>query len=201
MVEWQRRRSASRTVCLCLSWNGSFSRITAGLTYCAIGALTFLNRLSRDASPGRLLSPAAPEFGSLVRWLVSRQTTDLGEASEDAEESLHEPAQEGSLHDRIQQLPNIPPPDEASLRWAGFNGRANKAADTCYSFWNTGTLAVGSPPIAKMSTDRKDDGQTTAGGFRSRPKVPPGEDTACYRGVWQGCWGTPRYDCRGLKID
>ena len=28
------------------------------------------------------------------------------------------------------------------IQWAGFNGRCNKVADTCYSFWVGGTLAV-----------------------------------------------------------
>lgn len=32
------------------------------------------------------------------------------------------------LHDRVQ--------------WAGFNGRANKVADTCYAFWVGGSLSV-----------------------------------------------------------
>jgi len=35
--------------------------------------------------------------------------------------------------------PTIPP---SSLLWAGFNGRCNKVADTCYSFWVGGTLSV-----------------------------------------------------------
>ena len=28
------------------------------------------------------------------------------------------------------------------LQWAGFNGRCNKVADTCYAFWVGGTLGV-----------------------------------------------------------
>ena len=31
---------------------------------------------------------------------------------------------------------------------AGFNGRCNKPADTCYSFWALGTLAVSLPSCA-----------------------------------------------------
>lgn len=35
----------------------------------------------------------------------------------------------------------------SSLLWAGFNGRCNKVADTCYSFWVGGTLSVTSLPL------------------------------------------------------
>ena len=31
---------------------------------------------------------------------------------------------------------------EEDLSCAGFNGRLNKIADTCYCFWNTGALSV-----------------------------------------------------------
>lgn len=33
-------------------------------------------------------------------------------------------------------------PDLQELQWAGFNGRCNKVADTCYSWWVGGSLAV-----------------------------------------------------------
>lgn len=135
---------------------------TAGLTYCAIGALTFLNRFSKGAKPAKLLSPTAPEFESLVRWLVARQTSELGdEPDEDdtnlyeKEECLRETAQGSSTSDRVRQLPGIQPPEEASLHWAGFNGRCNKTADTCYSFWNVGTLAVRTPANAERRTDSR----------------------------------------------
>lgn len=29
------------------------------------------------------------------------------------------------------------------MRWVGFDGRCNKPADTCYTFWVGGTLSVG----------------------------------------------------------
>ena len=32
--------------------------------------------------------------------------------------------------------------DYVDLSWVGFNGRTNKVADTCYSFWVGGTLSV-----------------------------------------------------------
>lgn len=120
---------------------------TAGLTYAGIGALTFLGRLSKGTKRGKLLAPGSTEFESLVKWLVSRQTSELGEETEEdgddneIDQSVYD-AKEISLEDRILQLPETKQPEESALRWAGFNGRCNKTADTCYSFWNTGTLAV-----------------------------------------------------------
>lgn len=124
--------------------------ISAGLTYCAIGALTFLGRLSSEKQ-APLLSPGSEEFESLVRWLVARQTSDFGEESDEDQPTRSEKTQESltqaveglHLDDPVDALPAIKPPTEKSLLWAGFNGRSNKIADTCYSFWNTATLAVG----------------------------------------------------------
>jgi prenyltransferase beta subunit len=98
-----------------------------------------------------LLSPGSWQFEHLLKWLVSRQTSDLGEEEESDEEDDSPPDQsEGlqpdtgnlSLDEKIALIPSLPPPTEESLNWAGFNGRCNKYADTCYSLWNTGTLVV-----------------------------------------------------------
>lgn len=87
----------------------------------------------------------------LLRWLVARQTAELGEVESDEEEDATDDAEEPSPpkaveglppSETIDQLPTIPPPTADSLQWAGFNGRANKLADTCYSFWNGATLSV-----------------------------------------------------------
>lgn len=119
--------------------------ILAGLTYCAIGALTFL----KTDKPAPVLTPGSEEFESLIWWLVSRQTFDLGEDDEEqptgsdkAQENLSQAVEALRLNGKVDALPPIEPPTEESLQWAGFNGRSNKAADTCYSFWNTATLAV-----------------------------------------------------------
>ena len=50
--------------------------------------------------------------------------------------------QSGSLDDHITALPVIPPVATDAIPYAGFNGRFNKVADTCYSFWNGATLMV-----------------------------------------------------------
>ena len=127
-------------------------RVAAGHTYCAIGALTFLDRLSKSHKPIALLSPKAVPFDSLVRWLVARQTSELGDDEEESDDedghsvggvrSLSATVEEPSIDTKVDQLPVVPPETEGSLRWAGFNGRCNKYADTCYSFWNTASLNV-----------------------------------------------------------
>ena len=127
----------------------------AGLTYCAIGALTFLGRLSNNTKPVPLLTPGTEEFELLARWLVARQTSDLGEGDADEEQSnCTDKAQNDlpgaiqGLHiaDRVDSLPSLEPPSDGTVQWAGFNGRCNKIADTCYSFWNTATLVVSCHP-------------------------------------------------------
>lgn len=154
---WYRRGSLLRVtlyvLCPLLFHTRLFSRIvTAGHTYCGIGALTFLGRLESDRRSVPLLTPGTEGFESLVRWLVARQTTELGD--DDDDESGSEAEETQDLSDRVEQLslenihrlPNCPVPTADSLRWAGFNGRSNKYADTCYSFWNTATLAVSPRP-------------------------------------------------------
>jgi prenyltransferase beta subunit len=141
----------------CQTYDGGMSEAPfceshSGLTYCAIGALTFLRRLPKHQGHMALLSPGSREFEHLLTWLVSRQTSDLGEEEESDEEDDGPPdrsdgLQHGtsnlSLDEKIALLPNLRPPTEESLHWAGFNGRCNKYADTCYSLWNAGTLVVG----------------------------------------------------------
>ena len=127
----------------------------AGLTYCAMGALALLHRTGSIDKP-EILSSQSERFQSLLGWLVSRQTTDLEEEEEDDEEDAKEnPASTSqlaqeilnatSLGEQIEKLPDFMPLDEASLKCAGFNGRLNKLADTCYCFWVTGTLGVSIP--------------------------------------------------------
>lgn len=91
------------------------------------------------------------KFETLVGWLASRQTSDLGEGEdgEDEDDSISQegpPTQasgSGSLKDRASTLPCITPIAGDTIPCAGFNGRCNKVADTCYSFWNGATLLVG----------------------------------------------------------
>ncbi len=102
----------------------------------------------------------SPDFiDDLTRWLVSRQTLVLHEDEETlmAEE---EPLESGPVvfppkfhvmgsHPAKMASPAAPErsaiefsPEE--MLYVGVNGRCNKVADTCYTFWVGGSLGVGS---------------------------------------------------------
>ncbi|KAL4930622.1 protein geranylgeranyltransferase type I subunit CDC43 [Aspergillus undulatus] len=128
---------------------GPYCEAHSGHTYCAINTLTFLDRLSNGSTRAPLISPGSPQFEALVRWLVARQTHELGDDEEDEAagvpnendaQNLAKAVDKLSLDEGIDALPATQPPSEESLQWAGFNGRCNKYADTCYSFWNGATL-------------------------------------------------------------
>ncbi|KAJ6020849.1 Terpenoid cyclases/protein prenyltransferase alpha-alpha toroid [Penicillium herquei] len=119
-----------------------------------IGSLEFLRRGGADIHSVRMLSPGSRKFETLVAWLASRQTGELGEEEEnDDEDDEDEESQvdteltsenaTNSLEERIVALPALTAlAGDASIPCAGFNGRYNKFADTCYSFWNGATLLM-----------------------------------------------------------
>lgn len=133
----------------------------AGLTYTAIGALSFLDRISSNPRKQNISTRDwSISFNDNIRWLVARQTTDIFEDEEDedsqklvekkpADPPLYpvlpafqgiEPAgRPSSRSSESRRVLNIRPKD---VQIAGFNGRPNKIADTCYCFWVTGSLAV-----------------------------------------------------------
>lgn len=187
-----RNRCCSCCCCCCL-------HALAGLTYCAIGSLTFLDRLAAGTTKiSPLLTPGTTQFELLLRWLVARQTADLGESGSDNDDEQPPPSEEQFDARYVDELPPIEPPSEESLQWAGFNGRANKAADTCYSFWNTATLAVSRRAshcyhLRQNALTRLDAGPAFSGRCGPEPPIPPGQNPAYCRGVWEGGWRATRY--------
>ncbi|OQD70026.1 hypothetical protein PENDEC_c027G05236 [Penicillium decumbens] len=126
-----------------------FRESHSGHTYCAVGSLEFLRRGTIERQRVDLLSPGSAKFEGLVNWLASRQTADIGEDDEEDEEDEAEMIDEqrtniqtGSLDDRVRALPGLTAIAGDTLACAGFNGRCNKVADTCYSFWNGATLLM-----------------------------------------------------------
>ncbi|KAK2879514.1 hypothetical protein FQN49_000816, partial [Arthroderma sp. PD_2] len=132
-----------------------FNESNAGLTYCALGTLSFLGCLQ----PGTKLTSSvtvrgSTEYERLISWLVYRQTTfieqeeeegdDEGEAGDNKRPTSNTQSQGNSisLDDAISSLPNLEINSQLSGLHAGFNGRSNKIADTCYCFWVTGSLAM-----------------------------------------------------------
>lgn len=104
--------------------------LSAGLTYCALSALSLLDRLGPNKG-------GISSHENLIRWLVSRQIPF--EHQDEYSEDYEAPAigtDEGGGDKNIELgLDGIP-------IWAGFNGRCNKRGDTCYSFWVGGSLDV-----------------------------------------------------------
>ena len=133
-----------------------------GMTYCGIAALSLLGKLSHQ----NLNSVHEQRFlQDALRWLVGRQTACLYDShdEDDEEEGVHtvDPGampqlchEQATLAYGSQGMSMAPPaplqpaskplqiPTEETL-WAGFNGRCNKPADTCYSFWVGASLSVG----------------------------------------------------------
>jgi geranylgeranyl transferase type-1 subunit beta len=103
-----------------------------------------LRRSSNDLNIP-LISAGSDKFEALITWLASRQTAQIEDPEEDDMED-DQPQSQGSemapLADRVHELLNIEPVDVDTVTCAGFNGRCNKYADTCYSFWNGATLVV-----------------------------------------------------------
>ena len=53
----------------------------------------------------------------------------------------------------IQSSPETARTEPIDLNWIGLNGRTNKVADTCYSFWVGGTLGVSHSVTLYMQGD------------------------------------------------
>jgi geranylgeranyl transferase type-1 subunit beta len=105
------------------------------MTYCAIAALSLLGHLNESG---------IESVEALTRWLVSRQVPfekkdELGE--EEREEALETGTEEEKL-EISKVLSKVELGTDGRPVWGGFNGRCNKLADTCYSFWVGASLDV-----------------------------------------------------------
>ncbi|KAH7062074.1 geranylgeranyl transferas-like protein type i beta subunit [Macrophomina phaseolina] len=158
----------------------------AGFTYCAIGALALLGRLPSNAG-----SPVSddPPFGLsdpelTARWLVARQTLALDD------EDLMDTSDGGEIDavrtpidaPHVVKLHGLPSQSGDAIgaelvQWAGFNGRCNKLADTCYAWWVGGSLSMlGRIHLISRSTARRyllEKTQHLVGGFGKMPGDPP----------------------------
>jgi geranylgeranyl transferase type-1 subunit beta len=139
----------------------------AGWTYCGVSTLALLDKLpsvGNKTEPNSASTHVSQAFTQdLLHWLVWRQTNLLSDYQDldgmsDSEESGSDSEQEfkndrqnetafaalGSplaLPPHILDFEAIPSQSDKPII-AGFNGRCNKPADTCYSFWACASLAV-----------------------------------------------------------
>ena len=70
---------------------------------------------------------------------ISKGMTELGVVVENPEQAKPVDNPQSDPETRTLNF------DDEDLQFAGFSGRPNKIADTCYCFWNTGALAVRLP--------------------------------------------------------
>lgn len=100
------------------------------MTYCAVAALSLLGRLEDGIS----------NHEDLVRWLVQRQVPFEERHIMDDEEWADILAT-GTDAEKAAGI-EIKLGADGKPIWAGFHGRCNKKADTCYSFWIGGALSI-----------------------------------------------------------
>lgn len=119
-----------------------------------------MSLLGKLPTPNKMLHktgntwPSSESIDRLLGWLVSRQTSILQEEgcpavsatpepqSVIAVEGTHASSTEGEVDQGATREDIGIEPSEDELRTAGFAGRCNKAADTCYAFWAGGSLMV-----------------------------------------------------------
>ncbi|KAI2613506.1 terpenoid cyclases/Protein prenyltransferase [Hypoxylon fragiforme] len=143
----------------------------AGYAYCAVAALSLLDLANPNSAtePDRYLHAGIPSIPALVHFLACRQFNYSDPDSDDSDEN--EDAEDNT------------PPDLSTLTISdaeptvGFNGRLNKVADTCYTWWVSGTLAMlGAGEIIDRGPARKfilEKTQHMIGGFGKHPGAPP----------------------------
>ncbi|XXG93778.1 geranylgeranyl transferase type-1 subunit beta [Hypoxylon texense] len=140
----------------------------AGYAYCAVAALSLLDLANPDAAtqPNHYLHAGIPSVSSLIHFLACRQFDYLDPSPDEPERS--------SNH-ALPDLSTLALSD--TPKTVGFNGRLNKVADTCYTWWVCGTLAMlGEGRVVDRDPARKfmlEKTQHLIGGFAKHPGGPP----------------------------
>lgn len=153
MVEFLRVRNMKHMVSLLILVKFPANYFAAGYTYCAIASLSFLSRLPNStvdssSSTNENLLPGLTNIPATIRWLVSRQVGYRDEEDEDEYEDPMRSQREalaGVYKDGLA-VPGLSFEDE---EFVGFNGRCNKAVDTCYAYWVMASLDVS--PMSSFS--------------------------------------------------
>jgi geranylgeranyl transferase type-1 subunit beta len=118
----------------------------AGYAYCAAASLALLARPETEstaeerdqAQKSTAVEKGIADVPGLVHWLVSRQFPLTEKKEEEA-------ADEGTVPPSLSTLTISDDP----ILFAGYNGRINKVADTCYAWWVAGALAILSPQLVR----------------------------------------------------
>ncbi|KAJ4113233.1 geranylgeranyl transferase type-1 subunit beta [Fusarium equiseti] len=137
----------------------------AGYAYCAIGALSLLDRPLDSTAvhpPENALKEGVPNREGLIQFLASRPFSYLPQEEESDE------VEENFIESKL---------GDTDYGHVGFNGRWNKKADTCYCWWVGGTLSMlGNTSIINVLPSRRyllDITQHRIGGFSKAVGGPP----------------------------
>ena len=156
----------------------------AGYTFCSLGALRFIDRLNFTitTSTDTTRAPCHPE--EVVRWLVHCQTNllyptpALDSEFLDSKYSSKLTAIEFADLQESELTPDFDSLNASFIDSAGFNGRINKVADTCYAFWAGASLHMFDQPtlydrdaVTKYLLTKTQN--PIAGGFGKFPGDPP----------------------------
>ncbi|KAG7283999.1 hypothetical protein NEMBOFW57_010357 [Staphylotrichum longicolle] len=154
----------------------------AGYAYCAIAALSLLDRpVSNNtaAQHSATLHANIRDMPGLIHWLTSRQFVYLEPPNADDEDSDDEDEVNFLLPQRLADLSLA-----SNTRHVACNGRCNKVADTCYTWWVGGALAnLGQTGLLDWAPARRFLLEKMAhriGGFSKHPGGPPDVYHACF---------------------
>jgi geranylgeranyl transferase type-1 subunit beta len=158
-------------------------RLLAGYTYTAIASLAFLDRLPDLQGQSSFGWKSAPEISKdrvtaltnipgTIRWLLSRQLAYSDEEEGEGPSSLQIKSDLGPT-----EVPSLAGLSLNEAICIGFNGRANKLADTCYCFWVPASLEVlGQSNLIDSEAARRfllEETQHRIGGFGKQSGYPP----------------------------
>ncbi|KAK0610994.1 terpenoid cyclases/protein prenyltransferase alpha-alpha toroid [Immersiella caudata] len=165
----------------------------AGYAYCAVGALYLLDRPLEGSGAfhgSQILSSGIRDMPGLIHWLSSRQFIYIEPSRTDDRDSDEEDAVNFTLPASLSSLTLA---ENQCL--VGVNGRCNKAADTCYSWWVGASLVtldnedlISREPSRRFLLEKM---QHRIGGFGKTPGSPPDLYHACFGLASLGVLGEP----------
>ncbi|OAA61741.1 geranylgeranyl transferase type 1 beta subunit [Niveomyces insectorum RCEF 264] len=126
------------------TYDGGFSESATheshgGYAFCAIAALSLLERAQQGAPPqsatNSIFARGIADMPALLRWLSARcfRYAPPGDDDDEVEDEAE------SLVTGVTPAALLRPETHPFL---GFNGRCNKHADTCYTWWTMGALTI-----------------------------------------------------------
>ena len=113
----------------------------SGLNFCALACLELVRRLDTlwKHDPGWVFEQQGLDVDECVRYVLMRQTSWVEDESEDED---GDEGQDGTDVDATKNDSGIHMQEDDPFPIAGFNGRTNKMADTCYCYWNLASLEI-----------------------------------------------------------